>query len=285
MNPQDPDPNNPPPSGELTPGVQPDLSSVLQSDPPVTPTPPPPAPDLSQPTTMFQPSPPQPPTSQPPVPIQPEPVSSSFDWSSPATQPPTQSWANPVQPEPIMPQGEPPTPTFTPPEAQTYNTIPDAPSPTESAPVQPETAPTDLSQLAAQMPETPPTFAPPVSQPETLVTSPGGLNGGIDVPNIPMESGGGIPKWVIGLALGLVIVVAGTSAYFILGIGKNTPDAQSLPATTQDQQTLTDPPQQLPPHPLPATSSASFGQFGSSGTSTTPAATSAAELLRQRQGR
>ena len=193
-----------------------------------------------------------------------------------------------MQPEPNLPQGEPPTPTFTPPENQTpvaYNPMLDTPPPLESAPPQPETAPTDLSQLVAQAPEIPPAFAPPVTQPETLVSPPSSVNGGIDVPNIPMESGGGIPKWVIGLALGLVIVVAGTSAYFILGIGKNTP-AQSLPATTEDQQTLTEPPQQLPPQPPAATSSASFGQFGgSAGTGTTPAATSAADLLRQRQRR
>ena len=102
-----------------------------------------------------------------------------------------------------------------------------------------------------------------------------------DIPTIPEENKG-IPKWLIGVGVGILILVAGASAYFILNIGKAPQTPTSAPAqVTQEVQ---------PPAPLPtttpqenpsATGSANFGQL--EGTATQPQATSAADLIRQRQ--
>ncbi len=83
----------------------------------------------------------------------------------------------------------------------------------------------------------------------------------------------------------MLLIVAGASAYFILGFGKPAP-AGSTPAVTTEQ-----PPIQAPPavrtQPIPtiatppATGSAGFGTIPGTGTTQ---ATSAADLLRQRQG-
>lgn len=166
------------------------------------------------------------------------------------------------------PPAQPSTPSITPQDLYGPS-VPQTPTP-------PEAAPTDLSHLVANGSEQP-VYAPPVTQPETLVAPPNGTD---EIPNMPIENqSGGMPKWVLGLGIGILLTVVGASGYFILGIGKsaeNTP--ASLPATTK-QQTLTPPPSPITA-PAPATESSSFGEVGG-----TKPATSAADLLKQRQGR
>lgn len=216
-------------------------------------------PDLGATPTFTPPAPP--PAPEPPMtpldnPLQAPPQAPSIDGGTGF------SWPNP-QPQPPQPN--------TPPV-----TTQDLYGPSVSPPP-PETAPTDLSHLVAGNGNDQPVYTPPVTQPETLITQP---NGNEEIPNVPIENhNGGMPKWVIGLGIGILLAVLGTSAYFILGIGKqadNTPT--SLPATTK-QQTLTPPPSPITA-PAPATESSSFGEVGG-----TKPATSAADLLKQRQGR
>lgn len=242
MNPNSPGPNNPDPT-------QPDLSSILNSPSPPPATPPP---SSFEETSTFPPQPPPQPEMTPPqppieIPSVTEPSLSSdpsnFNWSPSPTQMPDLS-TQPVPENPLPPQ-----------------------------PV--EQAPTDLSHLVD---ETAGVYAPPVTQPETLVVPTNGSTP--DVPNIPNQNGGGIPKWVIGVGTGLLLAVIGASAYFILGIGRGGEQTTSLPATTTQQQ-LSAPPPATAPSPSTQNSSAGFGTFDETKTQ----ATSAADLLRQRQGR
>jgi hypothetical protein len=171
--------------------------------------------------------------------------------------------------EPVPGTTDLPTETSAP--VPSFDPAPSAPEFTP--PVQPtETAPTDLSQLADQTQ----TYTAPVSQPETLVVPPTSPE-----PTTIQTDGGGhhMPKWLLFVGIGLVLAVAGASAYFILGVGQ-TP-TESIPATQQEQTLITPPAaspitQQQPPA---ATSSAGFGGFNDG----TSQATSAADLLRQRQ--
>lgn len=172
-----------------------------------------------------------------------------------------------------------------PPWATSAGTTPAAPSFAPAADINPqpaaataEQAPTDLSHLISNADSN--TEPPPV-QPETLVMPQPATP---EVPNIPTETKGGIPKWVIGLGAGLLIIVAGASAYFILGIGQ-TPKNTSLPATEPPkvQQQVSTPAPIIPtPTPQPAaTGSANFGDLQGSGTA--PQASSAADILKARQ--
>ncbi len=232
--------------------------------------------------------------------VQPEP---DLPLSKP-TPAPTESISTPAATDPAPAQPE-PTPTFTPP---TPDPVDNTSSPTSpftppiastsdntvgTNPVQPswmtdnqapstspsptETAPTDLSHLISNNQQEPASTTPA----ENLVVPTMGVNP--EVPNLPTESHKGIPKWLIGLGIGLLVVVAAASAYFILGIGQSKATT-SIPATTQQANQIKPP---LPiassspqPSPATATGSANFGQIGG----TTPA-TSAADLLRQKQGR
>lgn len=195
-----------------------------------------------------------------------------------------------VQPEPI--------PTFTPsapstlpitsPSDNTSETNPQQPSwmtdaQTSSMPYPPaEAAPTDLSHLISSNNNQ--QDSPQVPPAENLVVPTAGAIP--EVPNLPAEIHKGIPKWLIGLGVGLLIIVAAASAYFILGIGQSK-TTTSLPATTTSQNNQIKPPLPLasvPAQPAPspssltATGSANFGQLGGS-----PPATSAADLIRQKQ--
>lgn len=149
-----------------------------------------------------------------------------------------------------------------------------------------EPAPSDLSHLVNASEEINPAGqepAIPLAQPETLV--PGGVGTGTEIPNVPTEeTHKNFPKWIIGVGVGLLLAVAGASAYFILGIGKTPPPA-SIPATTTQENTIAPPviqPTVVPTIAIPTASpSAGVSLPGGSGTQ----ATSAADLLRQRQGR
>lgn len=140
---------------------------------------------------------------------------------------------------------------------------------TSSPPSPQDAAPTDLSHLITNN----------NSLPETLVVPPAPSTSETEA--TPVENHKGIPRWVIGVGIGLLLAIIATSAYFILGIGQ-APKTASQPATVSKTEIK-------PPAPIAtpaaesseqsATGSASFGdlQGGSQ------QATSAADLLRQRQ--
>ncbi|OGE15860.1 hypothetical protein A2769_01680 [Candidatus Daviesbacteria bacterium RIFCSPHIGHO2_01_FULL_37_27] len=157
-------------------------------------------------------------------------------------------------------------------------------NPSESNPAEP--APSDLSHLVnASEGMNPPgqDSAPTLAQPETL--TPGAVTSN-DVPNVPTEENHkSFPKWIIGVGVGLLLAVAGASAYFILGIGKTSLQG-SIPAAEDNVQATIAPPiiqpTLVPTIAIPTvTPSAGVSLPGGSGTQ----ATSAADLLRQRQGR
>lgn len=211
-------------------------------------------------------------------------------------------WGAPTQTPPIDGGSTQPPSTFEP--AAKPQSVETTPQPSFTTP-QPIPNPADLSTLTSAIPQIPPqspiTESAPTdlshlignnSQPEnnipqqetaeTLVAP--SANTGPDVPTTSQVEHKGIPKWVIGVGIGLLILVAGASAYFILGIGQ-APDTTSIPATQAPKATQ----QVKPPAPLPttvsqpaATGSASFDQLQGGG-SGGQQATSAADLLRQRQ--
>lgn len=293
----------PAPSTPSTPAAPPlsnlpDITSPANPSPspwaetPVTP-PPTPAPPLN-PWVNNTPAPPtQTPLQTPDIP-QPVPANPDLSWPnafaqqtptpqpvSPAvnTSPLDNPWGAPMQPPPLEEQAQPatsPQPTWTPsPITQNPAANPVETNPSSSSGIEP--APTDLSHLISNTQSENP--QPPVSDPETLVvpsTTP-------DVPTLPAEGGKGIPKWLIGLGIGLLIVVAGASAYFILGIGQPSKTTTSIPAVEQPKQTVKAPAPIITPVPLPtqapASGSANFGDFQSG----QPPATSAADLIRQKQ--
>jgi hypothetical protein len=135
-------------------------------------------------------------------------------------------------------------------------------------------APPDLSHLISN--NTP-------ASAETLVVPSQTPNPTPDVPTVSAENHKGIPKWLIGVGVGLLVIVAGTSAYFILGIGQPSKTTTSVPAEVSKTTVKTPPPIATPvPQPTApaATGSANFGELQGSGTQQ---ATSAADLLKQRQ--
>lgn len=184
----------------------------------------------------------------------------------------------------------PPTPTFMPSSvpqpAQTP--FPPAPSvfPDAQNPVQPgwtntDSAPTDLSHLiTTPTPEQQQQSAQINS--DTVVVPP--VAPASDTP-LHAENHGKIPLWLIGIGIGLLILVGGASAYFILGIGQPSKPTTSLPATTVAEVN-----EVKTPTPVVASSSAQAtpvasgsANFGSlEGNTNKTQATSAAELLRRR---
>lgn len=181
-------------------------------------------------------------------------------------------WGAPNQPPSI--DGVPQYSTYPPsqlpaepsPQPAVIETPPPAATPAESVP-------TDLSHLISGI--------PPQSSTETLVVPPA-TNHTPEVPTVPTEGGHNIPKWLIGVGIGLLIIVAGASAYFILGIGQPA-KTTSVPAeVTSTKPTVKTPPPIASTVPA-ATGSANFGEL--QGGAAAPQATSAADLLKQRQGR
>lgn len=156
----------------------------------------------------------------------------------------------------------------------------------------PEPAPTDLSQLTENTNSVSSSpadiYTPQVSAPETLV-----------VPSTPSSTPTTVTTQhrrilpVLALVGGIIVVliVAGASAYFILGIGRPS-TTQSLPIVQQPP--LTNPPPQAPTPPAlpapttapPADGSSSFGELNNGESGSNPDATqgptSAADLIRAR---
>lgn len=218
--------------------------------------------------------------------FQPQPAATT----PPPSQPEVPSWQPPVapvvNPEPTLSQ---PTTTLNPQDIYTSSQPTSAQSgPEISTPqVPPEPAPTDLSHLIPDSPiNEQPVYAPSVTQPETLIVPP---DGNQVTPNIPTENNHSkIPKWIIGVGVGLLLIVAGATAYFIWpGFGQQATTAdvvttESLPATVPSvQQTA---PTTPAINPISGTGSG-FGSVDNSASSSaiTPVATSAADLLRRRQ--
>lgn len=250
-------------------------------------------PDLSANPQMYPQNPvfeTQPPSQFNPVQPEPAPLSQPPFQNQPSSQPqPGQTW-----PEPAVQ----PLSTFTPPSQDTQSN----PSPLDNplgAPIQPPpidgsdqanppawaptsqtaaedtpSAPTDLSHLISN--NNPQEQPQPAT--ETLIVP---NTAAPEVPNLPSEERKGIPKWLIGIGIGLLLLVSGASAYFILGIGK-TPETASLPATTEEETAQIKPPPPVAtpvPQPTPQdTGSSSFGELGGA-----QQATSAADLIKQRK--
>ncbi len=243
------------------------------------------APTTTIPDPTFNMNPTPPPVAQNPNPVDP---------NIPAS-PPAQSMGdlNLGQPTPTIPS-QPENNAFNPADTYAPSAMPTPQSPQQPAPANPtpESIPTDLSHLINNTGEPAPVYTPPIIQPETLVV-PSNASENTVVPNVPSENEHrAIPKWAIGIGIGLLLAVLGTSAYFILGIGQNQQESTSLPAIEQQTQQLVPPPVATPISQAPAAEapitnpspdgSGSFGQLEGT-TPTQPAASSAAELLLQRQ--
>lgn len=322
--PNNPNPTPPPPpSNEPAPTFPPsDLSSILNNNPQPSPTAIPPQPIASSPfdQTPFNQAPsaspapdqnlqnpfmsPAPQSTWNPTPVSdPSPVAPSWPQPTPTFTPPTTD----INPVPQMPSAAPsnpePMPTFTAPAPETPTVSqpnsqdfmanmpmsgqtmanPNMENAQSEPNIQSEPAPTDLSHLIpTQNGSEAPVYTPPVTQPETLVVPPDG-NGTV-TPNIPTEGKTTIPKWMIGLAVGLLLIVSAASAYFILGIGQ---PQTSKPATQVQQTPTAPPPAVITSAPPVATSSATgpgFGQFQNPTPTSTATGSSAADILRQRLG-
>lgn len=210
--------------------------------------------------------------------------------SSPSvsTSPLDNPWGAPVQAPPIDGPDQTSQPTWTPPPTTNDATVNPLPSTMDNTMPINDSIPTDLSHLisnnAPTIPNSTGTENAPVSSAETLVVPPTTPSTS-ETPTVPAQAHQGMPKWLIGVGIGLLIMVAGASAYFILGVGQS-PKTTSIPAEVTSKQTVkTPPPIATPPQASPAavaTDSANFGELQGSGT-TSPQASSAAELLKQRQ--
>lgn len=252
--------------------VQP--SSDYTSAPPIDPNSFMNAPQSNPPVENNLPTPPQ--ITTPPTPTQPDPNTQTITPPDDIIQP---SWEG---------VNTHPTPAQKPPAEGGASQNPFyQQSSSEAPPIITEQAPTDLSHLITDTNEFISTNVPTNSQPETLVTSNGSVPETPSTATTSSSAGGkGVPKWIFGLGIGLLLAVSGASAYFILGVGQPTQNT-SLPATTEEPpQQIKPPPQAITPTPTPqpqeATASGNFGDLDGASRSST-GATSAAELLRQRQ--
>jgi len=222
-----------------------------------------------------------------------QPILNTADSSSPLDNP----WNAPAQPPPFDGSVQNAAPTWMPPNNPTPPSSSGMAAPMEAAAniagtesfsagmeskqVGGESAPTDLSHLLGNNSSDNPAQPQPAA-PETLVMPSSNPNAAPEVPNIPTENHKSIPKWLIGVGIGLLIIVAGASAYFILGIGQSSKGTESVPAQITKQTVKTPPPipqpASQPSIPAAATGSANFGELD--GTQQT-AATSAGDLLRR----
>jgi hypothetical protein len=234
------------------------------------------------------------PTPEPPAASPDQPAAFGTGGTSPSTFTPADlsnvSSQTPQSPIPPLATG---LPTSTIPETPAIPTIG---TPTESAtvPTDVENAPTDLSHLMqpADAPINPYTssgttegtssYNPLTSQTDSLVipTNTGNTSTGAQV----TTAKDGIPKWVIILGVVLLLAVAAASAYFILGVGRNSTQPASAPATTENSEIVPVAKPSTAATPV-ATSSAQPVATGSGGLNNqNQSASSAADLLRQRQG-
>lgn len=277
----------PPPPNTFTPtapAIQSEPSSVLPTSTWST--------NLTPPSTTTLPPTTPPASPLPEIPTFPPPPDQS-NLSNPTitTSPLDNPWNVPTQPPPIDGSPQNPTPTWvsnpTPPPTE-IGSAPSTLGPTVP-PTQPlsgagpasnptESVPTDLSHLISNNTPNNGGQNPSPSEAETLVMPQAPVTP--EVPTIPTENHKGVPKWLIGVGISLLVMVAGASAYFILGIGQPAKLNESVPAQVT-KQTVKTPPPVATPAPAVATGSANFGELEEG----TQPATSAADLLRQRQGR
>lgn len=196
-------------------------------------------------------------------------------WGTPLSSPDT-STSIPPSPQPTWAPA-PANPTVT--TAPENTPMPSGPISTDSPSI-----PTDLSHLISNN-NSSDNGQNPAPSAETLVVPPQNSAPSPDVPTVPTQKHKGIPKWLIGVGVGLLIMVAGASAYFILGIGQPSKTPTSLPAEVSKTTVKTPPPIAKPtPQPTAAPAAASgSANFGQLQGSQTPPATSAADLLKQRQ--
>ncbi|MBI2330150.1 hypothetical protein HYU94_02070 [Candidatus Daviesbacteria bacterium] len=318
QNPASSSPSTPPASTWPPPPSNPWGTAPFAPPPPPEPTPSLPQDPIQPPPTDPAPLPSSVWPSSPPIQSEPAPLPSS-DQTSPSSD----TWPTPNQPKPTPSAIPNPMPTFTPPETSitaipTPNdaiapTTPDIPSPLDNplgAPVQPpsidnpqasiqpswsmsvppaptESAPTDLSHLITNNP--PSGSIQPA--PEVLMVPPTATAGPEIPTTLPTTNHKSMPRWVIGLGIGLLILVIGATAYFILGIGQPSKTI-SLPATTtppvnnaaRPAAPITTPAPTVQPsqQPTASDSASNFGELG--GSAPSPATgSSSIDLLRQRQ--
>ncbi len=192
--------------------------------------------------------------------------------SAPNLSPLDNPWSTPLQTPNINGSEQSAQPTWVPDSSASL--ADQAPSISPTPPTEP--APTDLSHLISNNPEG---GLNVLNTAETLVVPSQTSGSAPEVPTVPTESHKNIPKWLIGVGVGLLVLVAGASGYFILGVGQNK---QSTSVPAEISQTVKTPPPIAAPtaEPSAATGSANFGELQGSGAQQ---ATSAADLLKQRQ--
>lgn len=284
-----------------------------------------PADDLNSPWAPSVPATPTPPVSEPaPATAVPSGTWPSLSQTPAPSEPATPDPMTPVQPEPTPAE---PTPTFTPPTLSSVSDTTPTSSPTDSPPQSQSTSPLDnpwgtSSQTPTTEPQpatqpswtntiTPPTDNQPPAPPDAaptdlshLITNNNAQSEPVQptsetlgatsaptpnpaMPNLPVETHKGIPRWLIGLGGGLLILVLGASAYFILGIGQPT-KTTSLPATTAPESKALKPPVPIatpgaqPSEQPAADSSANFGEVGGNTQPQEGTGSSTIETLRRR---
>lgn len=218
-----------------------------------------------------------------PSPTFPPPQTFSND-SVPSSSPLDNPWGAPVQTPPFDQNAQPAQPTWVPTSSNTSvepaglsDTTPVQP---ESPTIQPEPAPTDLSHLISSTSQPDSGQTIPSQSPEILVTP---STSTPEVSNLPTEDHKSIPKWLIGIGIGLLIIVLGASAYFILGIGQPNKNTASVPAQISKPVVKTPPPIATPipqTAPTTATGSANFGDLQGAPAASPKQATRAGDLLK-----
>jgi len=250
---------NPPPLG---PSPFPPSTSPLPTSTPTPAWPTVPFPQAPDTTPTWAPSPSYDLNSMSSPPAEPAPT-----FTPPTSSPLDNPWGAPVQTPPFDQNTQPSQPAWVP-----------APN---NTPVQPEPAPTDLSHLISSSSQPDSGQSIPSPSPETLVVS---STSAPEVPTLPIEDRKSIPKWLIGVGVSLLIIVTGTSAYFILGIGQPA-KTTSVPAeVTSTKQTVKTPPPIATPipqaAPAAATGSANFGDLQGAPAASPKQATRAGDLLK-----